>query len=59
MEAIKAELEKKRKAKQEEFGGKKYAKRSDIEALRVAKVREEEVVEAARKVCLEAGLLCD
>jgi hypothetical protein len=33
-EAIKAEMEKKRKARELEFGGKKYARLADIEAIR-------------------------
>lgn len=56
MEAIKAELERKRKAKQEEFQGKKYVKRGEIEALRLAKLREEEAAEAAKKARLSGAL---
>jgi hypothetical protein len=36
MEALKAELERKRKQKAEEFGGRKFVKRSEIEAVRKA-----------------------
>mmetsp|Transcript_41541 Transcript_41541/g.50357 ORF Transcript_41541/g.50357 Transcript_41541/m.50357 type:complete len:437 (-) Transcript_41541:466-1776(-) len=40
--AMKAELERKRKLKAEEMGGKKYAKRSEIEAVRLNKLKEKE-----------------
>ena len=45
MDLLKAEIERKRKAKQEEFGGNKYVKRSHITAVREAKLREEEEAE--------------
>lgn len=42
MDVLKAEIERKRKAKQDEFGGKKYVKRSQITAVREGKLRQEE-----------------
>ncbi|KAK3286247.1 hypothetical protein CYMTET_6187, partial [Cymbomonas tetramitiformis] len=44
MEALKAELAAKRKLKEQEFGGRKYVKRSEIEAMRTARL-----LEATRK----------
>ena len=44
MDFLKAELEKKRKARAEEFGGQKYVKKAQITAVREAKLREEEKV---------------
>mmetsp|Transcript_39184 Transcript_39184/g.75110 ORF Transcript_39184/g.75110 Transcript_39184/m.75110 type:complete len:444 (-) Transcript_39184:186-1517(-) len=38
MEALKAELERKRKQKQQEFGGRKFVKRSEIESARKVKI---------------------
>ena len=49
MDLLKAELERKRKAKQEEFGGNKYVKRSQITAVRESKLREEEAKEWIKK----------
>ncbi|KAL4447757.1 hypothetical protein ABPG75_004976 [Micractinium tetrahymenae] len=45
MDKLKELLAAKRKAAEEEFGGKKYAKRADIEELRLAKLRAEEAKE--------------
>lgn len=45
MDVLKAEIERKRKAKQDEFGGKKYVKRSHITAVREGKLRQEEEAE--------------
>ena len=42
MDLLKAEIARKRKAKQDEFGGSKYVKRSQITAVREAKLRQEE-----------------
>lgn len=42
MDLLKAEIERKRKAKAEEFGGNKYVKRSHITAVREGKLRAEE-----------------
>ena len=52
MDAIKAELERKRKAKAEEFGGRKFVKRSEITQLRESKMRDEEATEKATKACM-------
>lgn len=49
MDTLKALVAKKRKATEEEFGGKKFVKRSDIEELRLRKLREEEQQELAVK----------
>jgi pre-mRNA-splicing factor 18 len=49
MDALKAELAKKRALKQQEFGGKKYVKRSEIDAVRQARLREEQAKEDKRK----------
>lgn len=49
MEGLKALLEKKRKAAAEEFGGKKYVKRSEIEDARLKKLRDEENEENKHK----------
>jgi len=42
MEALKSELERKRKLKSEEFSGKKYVKRSEIDAVRQKRLNEEQ-----------------
>ena len=49
MDLLKAEIERKRKAKADEFGGHKYVKRSHITAVRAAKLREEEEAERGAK----------
>lgn len=50
MDKLKELLAAKRKAAEEEFGGKKYAKRAEIEELRLAKLRAEEAKEREAKV---------
>jgi hypothetical protein len=64
MDFLKAELERKKKLRAEEFGGKKYVKKSEITAVREGKLRAEE--EAAwiakhggsgKKADAEAGAL--
>ena len=50
MDGLKALLAKKRKAAQEEFGGKSSAKRVEIEQTRLDQLRNEERVEIAAKV---------
>ena len=50
MDALKALVASKRKSAEEEFKGKEYAKRSEIEELRLAKLREEEQREREAKV---------
>lgn len=53
MDKLKELLAAKRKAAEEEFGGKKFAKRAEIEELRLAKLRAEEAKEREAKVrCL-------
>lgn len=47
MDSLRAMIAQKRKVAAEDFKGKKYIKRSDLEAARLAKLREEE--EAERK----------
>ena len=49
MDLLKAELERKRKAKAEEFGGQKYVKKAHITAVREAKLRKEEEEERRAK----------
>lgn len=55
MDKLKALVASKRKASEEEFKGKKYVKRSEIEELRVAKLREEERQEREAKVGRATG----
>lgn len=50
MDSLKAAIEAKRKAAKEEFGGKKFVKRSQLEELRLKRVREEEAREQQGKV---------
>ncbi len=50
MDKLKALVAAKRKAAEEEFGGKKYVRRGEIEELRLAKLREEEAREREAKV---------
>jgi hypothetical protein len=50
MDKLKELVAAKRKAAEEEFKGKKYVKRSEIEELRIAKLREEERLEREKKV---------
>lgn len=45
MDLMKAEIARKRKAKQDEFGGQKYVKKSQITAVREGKLRGEEEAE--------------
>ncbi|KAK9829564.1 hypothetical protein WJX72_006515 [[Myrmecia] bisecta] len=49
MDSLKALLDKKRKAAQTEFGGRKFVKRSEIEELRLRQLRTEEAQEAQEK----------
>ena len=56
MDKLKALVAAKRKAAEEEFGGKKYVRRGEIEELRLAKLREEEAREREAKV--GAARLC-
>lgn len=56
MDRFKELVAAKRKTADEEFQGKKYMKRSEIEALRMAKLREEEEQERAAKVTDHLGL---
>uniref|UniRef100_A0A061S944 Pre-mRNA-splicing factor 18 n=1 Tax=Tetraselmis sp. GSL018 TaxID=582737 RepID=A0A061S944_9CHLO len=49
MEALKAQIEAKRKAKDEEFGGQKYRRRGEIEELRLKKKSQEEEEFIAKK----------
>lgn len=61
MDALKALVAAKRKATEEEFKGKKFLKRSEIEEQRLKKLREEEEKERLQKVrvlmCSELFLL--
>ena len=50
MDKLKALVSAKRKATEEEFGGKKFMKRGDLEEMRLKKLREEEAQENAAKV---------
>ena len=50
MDGLKALLAKKRKAAQEEFGGRSCAKRVEIEQTRLDQLRNEERIEIAAKV---------
>ena len=50
MDKLKELLAAKRKVAHEEFGGKKYVKRSEIEDMRMAKLRAEEASEREAKV---------
>jgi hypothetical protein len=50
MEALKAQIEAKRKAKEAEFGGQKFVKRGDLEQARMRQKEEEEAREMADKV---------
>ena len=62
MDKLKELVAAKRKAAEEEFKGKKYVKRGEIEELRLAKLRAEEAAEREAKVrctrpaCLPACL---
>lgn len=49
MDLLKAEIERKRKAKQDEFSGQKYVKRSQVTAVREGKLREAENQEYIKK----------
>jgi hypothetical protein len=51
MEKLKELVASKRKAAEEEFRGKKFVRRGDIEELRLAKLRAEEQREREAKVC--------
>jgi hypothetical protein len=55
MDTLKALLGNKRKAAEEEFKGKKYVKRGDIEDARLRKLREEEEKELREKVSWSSG----
>lgn len=50
MDALAAAIAKKRKSAQDEFKGRKYVKRSELEEARMRKVREEEASELQRRV---------
>ncbi len=50
MDALAAAIAKKRKSTQDEFKGRKYAKRSELEEARMRKLREEEASELQRRV---------
>ena len=53
MDNLRNLIQSKRSSLQEELGGNKYAKRSEIEAKRLKRIREEEEEERRRKVgCL-------
>ncbi|PRW45581.1 pre-mRNA-splicing factor 18-like isoform A [Chlorella sorokiniana] len=55
MDKLKALVAAKRKAAEEEFGGKKYVRRGEIEELRLAKLREEEAAERQAKEARRRG----
>jgi hypothetical protein len=60
MEALKAELERKRKQKAEEFGGRKFVKRSEIEAVRKAQRAELQAPKAEpTPVCVNPHIIHD
>ena len=50
MDKLKQLVASKRKATEEEFGGKKFVKRGELEEVRVQKLREEEEQERREKV---------
>ena len=50
MDALKAQIAAKRKAKEAEFGGQKFVKRGDLEQARMRQKEEEEARELAQKV---------
>ena len=51
MDNLKKLLANKRKVTEEEFGGKKFIKRSELEELKIQKLKEEEGLERQEKVC--------
>ena len=53
MDALKAVIGAKRKQAQEELGGRKFAKRSQIENARLTQLREEEVQERAEQASMD------
>lgn len=55
MDALKALVANKRKAVQDEFQGKKFARRSEIEDCRMRKLREEEEQERLAKVGVQSN----
>ncbi len=57
MESLKALLERKRKATDEAFAGRKYVKRSQLEDQRLQQLRLEEERDAQAKVVLARPLL--
>eukprot|EP00249_Psilotum_nudum_P014556 c24885_g1_i1 orf=148-1386(-) len=59
MEALRQAIERKRKAVAEDFGGRKFVRRSEIERKEIERLREEEKREALEKVCKSRGLSDD
>ncbi len=55
MDKLKQLVASKRKATEDEFAGKKFARRADLEEARLQKVREEE--EAEKKLKVRNGVL--
>lgn len=53
MDKLKQLVATKRKATDEEFGGRKYVKRAELEDLRLQKLKDEEETEPQAKVCEE------
>ena len=51
MDKLKQLVASKRKATEEEFGGRKFMKRGELEEMRLKKLREEEEQERILKVC--------
>jgi hypothetical protein len=50
MDALAAAIAKKRKSTQDEFKGRKYVKRAELEEIRIRKLREEEQAEQDARV---------
>jgi hypothetical protein len=57
MDALAAAIAKKRKSTQDEFKGRKYVKRAELEEMRIRKLRDEEQSEQQARVRL--GILAD
>ncbi|KAJ7532191.1 hypothetical protein O6H91_14G075800 [Diphasiastrum complanatum] len=59
MDALRKELEKKRKLHEATFGGRKYVKRSEIEQKEIERLREEEKKELLEKAAKKQGGVLD
>ena len=58
MDALAAAIARKRESNQNEFKGRKFVKRAELEELRIRKLRDEEAAERQKRVSCGATCLC-